>query len=320
MTGADRLVVEPPALPGLDTTFRQGLLQEGLLLDLGLPGLYARSALFEKVVQALIAYVERDADAPAATWLLPPVFRRAAFEKTGYLRSFPDLIGSVHVFTGTDQDHAGLLDQLDSGADWTQSLTPSQVTLCSAGCHPLYAELPRSLPAGGMTVELVAQCFRHEPSWDPARMTAFRQLEFVHVGDAAEALSHRDAWIERAERLLAALGLPVERVVANDPFFGRAGRILASGQRAEELKYEIVCPIANADHPTAIASSNLHREHFGEAFEIHQTSGEVAHSACVGFGLERVVLALLRAHGLAIEAWPSRVRDLLALRDVPPRS
>ena len=38
-----------------------------------------------------------------------------------------------------------------------------------------------------------------------------------------------------------------------------------------------------------------------------------AHSACVGFGLERVALALFKTHGLKLSAWPREVRDVLAL-------
>ena len=37
--------------------------------------------------------------------------------------------------------------------------------------------------------------------------------------------------------------------------------------------------------------------------------GEVAHTACVGFGMERIALALFRTHGLDPERWPRRVRE-----------
>jgi hypothetical protein len=33
----------------------------------------------------------------------------------------------------------------------------------------------------------------------------------------------------------------------------------------------------------------------------------------VGFGLERIALALFKRHGLAVDAWPKEVRDVLAL-------
>jgi hypothetical protein len=39
--------------------------------------------------------------------------------------------------------------------------------------------------------------------------------------------------------------------------------------------------------------------------------GVVSHSGCVGFGLERIALALIRHHGFNAQAWPRDVRALL---------
>ena len=65
--------------------------------------------------------------------------------------------------------------------------------------------------------------------------------------------------------------------------------------------------------PTAITSSNYHLDHFGSAFDIRTSDGDVAHSACVGFGLERVALALFKTHGMDPESWPTEVRSVLDL-------
>jgi hypothetical protein len=54
-------------------------------------------------------------------------------------------------------------------------------------------------------------------------------------------------------------------------------------------------------------------DHFGVAFGIRTADGAVAHSACVGFGLERIALALFKKHGLALSAWPASVKNALAL-------
>jgi seryl-tRNA synthetase len=291
--------------------FRDALFAAGLLRELGVPGLYARSPRFESIVQGLVAFLDRELHDITEYWLLPPLISRHNLEQTGYVRSFPDLVGSVHVFTGNDRDHAALLERFEAGEDWSTSLTPAGVTLCSAGCHGLYPQLPEVLPPEGITASVIGQCFRHEPSYDPSRMQSFRMHEIVYIGSEEGAAAHRTKWVERLHAMLLELSLPVERVVANDPFFGRAGRILASGQRSEELKFELVCPVATPERPTAIGSANLHRDHFGEAFGIHQASGAVAHSACAAFGLERVVLALLKTHGLDPATWPPAVRAIL---------
>jgi seryl-tRNA synthetase len=199
----------------------------------------------------------------------------------------------------------------ESGGEWTALLEAAGVSLCPAACHPLYPTLTGTQPAGGTRYDVAGWCYRHEPSIDPARMQAFRMHELVYVGDEVGAREHRDRWLELGRDTLAGLGLDVETVVANDPFFGRAGRILANNQREETLKYEIVTPIDSIEHPTAIASSNCHLDHFGQPFGITTADGEVAHSCCFGFGLDRITLALLRTHGLEPRDWPSATRERL---------
>ncbi|MGO9581533.1 MAG: amino acid--[acyl-carrier-protein] ligase [Acidimicrobiales bacterium] len=292
--------------------FRAALLASGLLFDAGVEGLYARSGTFEKVVRGiddLVTSAGADQHAPALHF--PPIMPRVVLEHSGYLSSFPDLLGSIDVFEGDDDLHVELMERLERGDSWAELLTASDLTLCSAACHPLYPLCSGRLPAGGQRFEVFGHCFRHEPSLDPARMQAFRQHEFVYVGDPSAALAHRDLWLERSADLLSELGLAVDTVVASDPFFGRAGRILTSSQRAEELKYEVVCAIQPGAVATAVSSSNYHLDHFGAGFGIESASGDVAHSACVGFGVERITLALLATHGLDPDKWPLVVRSQL---------
>jgi seryl-tRNA synthetase len=142
-------------------------------------------------------------------------------------------------------------------------------------------------------------------------MQSFRQHEFVYLGDPDGAVAHRDLWLQRSADVLSGLGLRVETVVANDPFFGRTGRMLALNQRTGALKYEVLCTIHPDTQPAAIASSNYHLDHFGNGFGIESADGNVAHTACVGFGVERITLALLGTHGLDPDRWPVAVRSRL---------
>ena len=107
------------------------------------------------------------------------------------------------------------------------------------------------------------------------------------------------------------LGLDVVADVANDPFFGRAGSMLAASQRESALKFELLATVSSKEQPTAIVSCNCHLDHLTVPFEITSAGGGVAHTACVGFGLERIVLALFAAHGLDTDQWPRDVRKRL---------
>jgi seryl-tRNA synthetase len=284
----------------------------GLLVLTGTDGIYGRSSVYEDIVAAVDGLAVGAALAEGAvSYRFPPVMPRQVFEQTGYLSSFPDLMGSVSTFTGNNADHRKLMDVAQAGGDWTALLQAAGANLCPAACHPLYPTLAGTLPEGGRRFDVAGWCYRHEPSVDPARMQAFRMHELVYVGDAAGATEHRDRWLQLGVDVLASLGLEVQTVVANDPFFGRVGRILADNQRAETLKFEIVTPISSAEHPTAIGSSNCHLDHFGEPFGIETADGGVAHSCCFGFGLDRITLALLRTHGMDPGDWPAAARDRL---------
>ena len=87
--------------------------------------------------------------------------------------------------------------------------------------------------------------------------------------------------------------------------------MLKASQRDQELKFELLIPVNDGNGPTACMSFNYHQDHFGAGWDIHTHDGEIAHTACVGFGMERVALALFKHHGLEVEAWPRAVRAAL---------
>lgn len=296
-------------------TYRRQLFNAGLLVDMGVPGLYGRGRDFEQVIDRFDAIVSREgAQLQPELMRFPPIFNRAHYEKIDHINNFPDLMGSVHTFMGDERGHRELLGKFERKEDWSRDLAPARVMMTPAICYPLYPTAAGStLPPGGRRVDLQGYAFRHEPSADPARMQVFRMHEFVRLGTPEEALEHRAFWLDKGAEIFNSVGLPVETVVANDPFFGRGGKVQKAMQREQALKFEFVIPICSQDKPTAIGSCNYHVDHFGVAFDIKSADGKVAHSACVGFGLERIALALFKRHGLDVDGWPKEVLDVLAL-------
>jgi seryl-tRNA synthetase len=291
---------------------REGLVGAGLLVPSGVDGLYGRSEAYESIVAGLSRMVHGLGTGQGATLMsFPPIIARQVFERTGYLESFPNLVGAVRSFSGSDEDHGRLLRTVFAGEDWSEHLGPTDLVLRPAACHPIYPTCAGRLPAGGRRFEVSGYCFRHEPSTDPMRMQAFRMHEYVYVGEPAAALAHRDHWVEVAGETLVELGLDVTAEPANDPFFGRAGQLLAGLQLKEARKIELVSLLPGYPSATALASGNSHQDHFGADFGIQSADGEVAHSSCFGFGLDRIAIALLATHGFEPGAWPGGVRSKL---------
>jgi seryl-tRNA synthetase len=295
-------------------SFQRELTEAGLLIPTGVRGVYARNGVFEGIVERFEQFVTHmGAHLAPEVIHFPPVLNRRNYLKTDHLATFPQLLGSVHTFCGGDHDHAELLAKKEQGQDWTRDLAPTEVVLAPAACYALYPLATGTVPANGRTVDLRSFVFRHEPSSDPARMQIFRMREYVRIGSPQQALAHRNYWIERAEEVLHAVGLQAQQAVANDPFFGKAARLMAATQREQALKYELLVPVASEEKPTAVASCNYHQDHFGKTFAIRTPDGLTAHTACMGFGLERVALALFKRHGLKPAQWPANVKQVLGL-------
>jgi seryl-tRNA synthetase len=292
--------------------FYDELVANGHLIPAGPLGAFGRGRVFEDVLERLDALILHEARADdVEVMTFPPVIDRAIIEKTGYMDSFPTLCGCIHSFTGTEREAKGVAQRIQSGQPWGEMLAPTDVVLNPAACYPFYPTCAGVIPAQGRHVTMFAWVYRQEPSIEPTRMRSFRVREFVRVGTPDVCVGWRDLWLQRGLALLKSLQLPARSDVAADPFFGRGGKILAAGQLEQKLKFEVLVPVISEADPTACSSFNYHQDKFGAAFGIKLPSGDTAHSACLGFGMERVVMALFKTHGPDVESWPKAVRARL---------
>ena len=292
-----------------------GSITAALFRPMGVDGVYARTSLYEDMVERLGAYITRQREPMVEVMRFPPVMSRAQLEKSGYLKSFPNLLGCVCTLHGSEASIRAAADRCDSSGDWTASLSPADLVLSPAACYPLYPIVAARgrMPAGGLQFDIAADCFRHEPSRHLDRLQSFRMREFVRIAAPAEITEFRERWMARAPALAADLGLPFTIAVANDPFFGRVGQVMAASQRQQALKFELLIPYYPGASPTACMSFNYHREHFGDVWGIHDANGNSAHTGCVAFGIDRLTVAMFATHGLDLGKWPGNVRQSLAI-------
>lgn len=292
--------------------FYAGLVQNGLIIPTGVKGAYGRGAVFEDIVRCFNELVSRIAQHDGAEEMMfPPILPRSLIEKLGYLDNFPQLAGSVHSFSGSESSARELSARVQEGKRWEDLLGPTEVMLAPAACYPVYPCFSGLLPNGGRLVTVTGWVYRHEPSDEPTRLQSFRMREFIRVGRPDEVVAWRDDWLQRGLDLLRSLGLKVQRDVASDPFFGRAGKMMATNQLDQRLKFEILVPVISLEKPTAVCSFNWHQDHFSSVFGIRNADASLAHTACLGFGLERIALALLKTHGFDPQTWPQAVRQQL---------
>jgi seryl-tRNA synthetase len=284
-----------------------------LLRPMGVDGVYARTRLYEEIVERLSALVSRYRNPAAEVLRFPPVMSRYQVEKSGYLKSFPNLLGCVCALHGSEAEILSAADTAENGGDWTATLAPADLVLSPAACYPVYplAASRGPVPSGGLWFDVAGDCFRREPSTHLDRLQSFRMREYVRIGSAEQILEFRAGWIERAQQIADGLGLAYQVAPASDPFFGRTGQVMAISQLQQALKFELLIPVRSAEQPTACMSFNYHLDHFGSIWDLRDASSAVAHTGCVAFGMDRLAVALFAAHGLDVPRWPAAIRGFL---------
>jgi seryl-tRNA synthetase len=278
-------------------------------------GVYGRTGLYEDVVDGLGRYISTLRPKGAEVFRFPPVVSRALIEKSGYLKSFPHLLGCVCAL-GTDVERVNAaVARYEAGGSWTESAEPSELVLAPAACYPLYpiAAQRGAIGTEPMLFDVAGDCFRREPSREIDRFQSFRMREFVAIGAPEQISAFRDQWMERAAEIAADLGVAHRIEVASDPFFGREGQMVGRFQVKNALKFEMLIPVRSVETPTACMSFNCHRDHFGLTWGIKTSDNQPAHTACVAFGVDRLAVSLFARHGLELGGWPAAVRNKLGV-------
>ncbi|MBS5842956.1 MAG: hypothetical protein KIC77_05680 [Clostridiales bacterium] len=130
------------------------------------------------------------------------------------------------------------------------------------------------------------------------RMLDFTMREIVFIGTKDFVLFKRQEYIERAKSLLETLHLEGNISLSNDPFFKKEDNIKAEFQRKFKLKYELNLKNYDNGHSVAVGSFNYHNYNFTKAYNIKMTNGNLAHTACIAFGLERIAYTYITQVGI----------------------
>ena len=297
-------------MPAIDATMR--VLRERGDWWQAAPGLIglrgATHALFRAIERrvAAIALSETDDE-----WLVPAALPLETLARADYFASFPQWLTIASHLT----DDVRVLERVASDADPAfaarTAVVPAKAALSPAICYHTYAALAGTSVGRERLMTAQGTCWRHEGErlMPLERGWAFTMREIVCLGTAEATEAFRRRGMRHASALASALGLDGRIAPASDPFFAPTARGKALLQRVKALKHEMVLPIAG-EHGIAAASFNHHETFFGGAFDIRLDDGSPASTACVAFGIERWLLAVLAAHGPDSRDWPSPTESL----------
>lgn len=185
-------------------------------------------------------------------------------------------------------------------------LEPTGFILEPFVCHNVYRALRGARVDAGRTITALGTCYRHEGvRFEPLlRQWEFSMREVVVVGDAGYVAAQRARAIELIQQLAVDLDLDARVVIATDPFFVSEAASKRTFQAMNSTKLELQLAIDETSS-TAAGSFNLHGHVFTEPMRIAGENGDRVETACVAWGIERWMAAVIARHGAEPRDWPT---------------
>jgi seryl-tRNA synthetase len=148
------------------STERLEAITSSILQPTAANGVQGRTAVFEDVIGGLTALITRHRPIGAEVLRFPPVMSRALLEKSGYLKSFPHLLGCVSSMTGTEAKIRALVEGRADGQEWVEALAATDLVLTPAACYQVYPIVAArgDVSVSGTVVDVESYCFRRETS------------------------------------------------------------------------------------------------------------------------------------------------------------
>ncbi|MBF0381182.1 MAG: hypothetical protein HQL69_09200 [Magnetococcales bacterium] len=291
------------------------LLQQGAVTKVG-SGLYSLGPMMTRLLRYFQAKMEELALVSGADPRSFPAMIPAEYlEKLKYLRNFPhsmtfvthlrEDLDTIDTFAKQAHTHKGDIKMQDG------SLAEVRNLLSPAICYHNYLALANSTLGQDPTVTVASgNCFRYESSNMDGleRLWNFTMLEIIFVGSKDKVLEGITQITGEASKILQKVGLSFRIESANDPFFLDDFGVQSNFQYARDLKYEFLATLPYKDSLFAIGSRNYHQDFFGRSNNIKDQQGKIAHTGCVGFGLERLAYAFVAQYGPDPKDWPENVR------------
>ena len=245
--------------------------------------------------------------------LYPNVIPIEQLALTQHLRAFPEHLHFIshlsedlqvlETFAGRARTSPGAVQPLPG------ELAPVALMHNPSTCYHCYAARRGTELPGNEAVTAVTRCHRYESAnhSDPGRLMEFTLREIIFLGSADYVRETRETSMRMIQDWATAWSLYGDLLPANDPFFTDDYEAKAVHQHRLAMKYEYRAVLPGTGKTLAVLSSNLHAVTFGKAFEI-RVGGMRANTGCLGFGLERLAIAIVMQHGLDVTRWPEGLR------------
>ena len=230
--------------------------------------------------------------------------------KTNHVNSFPEhLLFNCHLLEDIET-----INHFVKSSDKSEYLSKknilSKIKLIQnpSTCYHCYASKENQYFDKNQTFTAVSKCNRYEASNHSkiGRMQEFSLREVIFLGSPDFIKKTRFKTIKLLNKFVSEWMIEGELITANDPFFTNDFETKASFQLSFDMKYEYKAKLPYQKNSLAIMSSNIHGTTFSKNFNL-KSKKNIIHTGCLGFGLERLALAIIAQHGYKSNNWPKKM-------------
>lgn len=248
----------------------------------------------------------------------PVLLNLETLKKTGYLRRSPhhcifcsSLRRSENIIPSVIQCHGqgGTLKR-------EQSQDPDYV-LSPSACFHVYEHYQGKTLPNQKVITLKQNVFRDESEvgWlEVGRLRDYRIREIVFIGNEEFVEKKRQTVMDKTIEFVIAIGMNYQMELATDVFTLPEMKRFEKIQVEKKSKYELLFE-SNDRKKIAAASFNLHEAVFTKSFGINVRNIDKTVTGCVGYGLERWVLAFFHQFGYEKDKWPEMIQEKLRDED-----
>lgn len=227
------------------------------------------------------------------------------YRKTGYLKRTPQYA----MFCCNAHENLDELEGLEramEGDEVLSILSNPQFALSPSACFHTYVEYKDKILEKKSVFSFTQSVFRNEGrlNYDElGRLRDYHVREIVFFGDDTYVKEQRKHLMDLTLEVMKQWGINGVIQTASDPFVLPKMQKYKKIQLLDASKYEVRLNVS-PKKDIAVASFNLHGTAFTQPFNIRIHNCEEAVTGCVGYGIERWVLAFLCQFGVSVENWP----------------
>lgn len=190
--------------------------------------------------------------------------------------------------------------------------------LSPSACFHVYEKYRDKELDIGTIITLNQNVFRNEGrlNWDEfGRLRDYHVREIVFFGSDEYVEETREKIAKEIMQIIKRLNIDAFMSVAADAFIMPKMIKYKKYQIIERSKYEVRMSYEN-DRTIAVASLNLHGTSFTDSFNIKVQGEEKPVSGCIGFGIERWIMAFLAQYGTKVQNWPDEIQQFINNRKI----